>query len=89
MTTFSKTEILLLKYAAGTLNAQQSVTVVILLICSPDMRRKVAEFEALGGKILHEEPPTPLSATCLETVLQRIDARPGRFNRFLGVFWRF
>lgn len=91
MTPLTKTEILLLRYAAGSLNAAQSVTVIVLLVFSKDMRLKVAEFEALGGQLLQEEMPAFLSADCLEIVLQKIDSPPqpqGRFRRFWALVLR-
>lgn len=86
MTKMTRTDILLLRYAAGTLRHPTAMIVVILLIINAENRRKVAEFETWGGRILQDEPPAPLSSCCLENVLRNIDAEPplpGRLRRFL------
>ena len=52
MMKLSRTDILLLRYAAGTLGTPQCCMVNILLVINQDARRRVAEFEALGGRLI-------------------------------------
>ncbi|MCE9508538.1 MAG: hypothetical protein K8R48_09555 [Alphaproteobacteria bacterium] len=91
MTKLSRIDILLLKYAAGSLGDAPSVVVVVLLSLSPAARRKVEEFEALGGQLIQEEFPAPLSVDSLEIVLTRINAPPppeSGLSRLLRLFLR-
>jgi putative transcriptional regulator len=91
MTKLSRIDILLLKYAAGSLGGTSSVVVVLLLSLSPAARHRVKEFEALGGQLIHEESPAPLSVDSLEIVLSRIDAptKPETsLSRLLRLFLR-
>ena len=91
MTKLSRTDILLLRYAAGSLRAHQSLMVTVLLVVNQDARRKVEEFEALGGRLIQEETPVSMSADCLEIVFKRIDSPPPPqtpMERFLDMFFR-
>ena len=86
MTTLSRMDILLLRYAAGSLDASETMLVVVVLVFNHDARRKVAEYEALGGQILQDEAPAPISVDCLEVIMKRIEAEPPSQDR-LRSFW--
>jgi putative transcriptional regulator len=91
MTKLSRIDILLLKYAAGSLGGTRFVAVVVLLSLSSSARRRVEEFEALGGQLIQEESPAPLSVDSLKIVLGRIDAPPPpetSLSRLLRLFLR-
>lgn len=64
----------LLRYAAGTLATGPRIVVEAHLAGCPACRARVVEFEALGGTVLEETQPTPLSASMLADTLARIDA---------------
>lgn len=67
-------EALLLDYAAGSLDEAHTLLVASYLTLSPEGRRFVSTCEALGGAMIeHLCEPAPLSAGCLEAVLQKID----------------
>ena len=85
MTEMNKTDILLLRYAAGSLNRGGSLAVLILMIIHEDTRRKVEGFEAIGGQLIQEESPADVSPACLEIVLKRIETPvpPTLLERFL------
>jgi putative transcriptional regulator len=70
---------LLLSYAAGNLGTHESLVVATWMALNGTARRRVAAFEALGGRALDEENPADLCGGCLETVLARIDA-PASLN---------
>ena len=92
MTSLSRTDILLLRYAAGCLDTGGCIVVITLLAFNEDARRKVEAFEALGGQIIQEEIPASVSAECLEIVLRRIEAPPRLqtpLECFLELFSRF
>lgn len=76
MMKLSRIDILLLKYAAGSLGEAPSVVVVVLLHLSPAARHRVEEFEAIGGQLIQEESPAPMAADSLEIVLRRIGLQP-------------
>jgi len=64
----------LLRYGAGTLAAGPRIVVEAHLACCRVCRARVGEFEALGGAVLDETEPTPLSASALADAFARIDA---------------
>lgn len=64
----------LLRYAAGTLATGPQIVVKAHLAGCRGCRIRVGEFEALGGAVLEETEPTPLSASALADALARIDA---------------
>lgn len=76
-TTHHATDETLLRYAAGTLAAGPAIVVEAHLADCPVCRARVKEFEALGGAVLEESEPTPLSANSLAEALARIDAEEG------------
>lgn len=67
----------LMRYAAGTLAAGPAIVVEAHLVGCPACRARVGAFEALGGALLEETDPTPLSASALADVLARIDVEEG------------
>lgn len=64
----------LLRYAAATLATGPMIVVEAHLAGCSACRARVGEFEALGGAVLEETEPTPLSASALADALARIDA---------------
>lgn len=67
---------LLIEYAAGSLSACESFMVSSLLALNPEAQKKLHAFEAVGGKAIHEETPTPVSDACLQSVLAKIQPCP-------------
>ena len=69
----------LLDYAAGsTAEAQGLLVATHLALCAP-CRLRIKEYEALGGALLDELPPTPLSPSAgdrLQQALQTLEAAP-------------
>jgi putative transcriptional regulator len=66
----------LLDYAAGaTAEAQGLLVATHLALCAP-CRLRVKEYEALGGALLDELPPTPLGEDRLQKALGALDAAP-------------
>lgn len=63
-----------MRYAAGRLAAGPSIVVGAHVAGCRLCRARVAEFEALGGAVLDEIDPTPLSPSALAEALARIDA---------------
>lgn len=70
----------LLDYAAGaTAEAQALLVATHLALCAP-CRLRVSEYEALGGALLDELPPTPLPPLAgerLQQALSALDVAPG------------
>ncbi len=66
-------EILLLEYAAGSLNSAEALIVATHMALNPAARKKVSTYEAIGGEIIHEAAPAPLCAHCLDSVLEKIE----------------
>lgn len=67
----------LMRFAAGTLAAGPAIVVNAHLAGCSACRDRVAEYEALGGALLHDIEPTPLSATALTDMLALIDDEEG------------
>ncbi|WP_420402567.1 ChrR family anti-sigma-E factor [Nisaea sp.] len=67
-------EELLLGYASGALPEAVSVLVATQLALRPGLRRAVAEFEDIGGALLEEIEPVPLSENALDAALADISA---------------
>ena len=63
----------LMRFAAGTLAAGPAIVVEAHLASCPVCRARVGEYEALGGSLLEEMEPTPLSATVLSDMLAMLD----------------
>lgn len=64
----------LMRYAAGTLAAGPAIVVEAHLAGCPACRARLATYEAVGGALLGEIEPTPLSETAFNDVLAMIDA---------------
>ncbi len=64
---------LLLDYASGHLAEPIALIVATHLALCPRCRSQVATFEALGGALLEEAPPEPVSADCLKSLFARLD----------------
>lgn len=71
-------ELMLLEYAAGTLNPYESLLIAAHMALRPDSRRKVAAFEAECGRMIAETEPVPLQSGCLDSVMSKIDACAGK-----------
>lgn len=67
----------LMRFAAGTLAAAPAIVVAAHLASCAVCRARVGRYEALGGALLEDLEPTPLSATTLSDVLALIDAEDG------------
>ena len=65
---------MLLAYAAGSLNQAASVVVATHLSLCPACRSQVMAAEALGGALLDDITPAPVSAASAAAVLERLDA---------------
>ncbi|MEX2631429.1 MAG: ChrR family anti-sigma-E factor [Tistlia sp.] len=76
MTTHPAPDELLLAHAAGGLDQLLSLIVASQAAYSEDSRRRLCDFEALGGLLLEELEPAPLDEGALETLLDRLDAVP-------------
>lgn len=64
---------LLLSYAAGGLAAPEALVAAALLALNARARARVAQFEALGGRVIEEERPADLREACFRSVMDRID----------------
>ncbi|ARM91658.1 ChrR family anti-sigma factor protein (plasmid) [Rhizobium sp. CIAT894] len=73
MTTHHATDETLMRFAAGTLAAAPAIVVEAHLASCPACCARVGEYEALGGALLEEIEPTPLSATALNNLLSILD----------------
>ena len=63
----------LLAYASGELAEPLALLVATHLTLCARCRAEVAHLEAIGGQLLEELPPEPLSAGSLDAVLARLD----------------
>lgn len=64
----------LMRFAAGTLAAGPAIVVEAHLAQCTACRARVGEYQALGGALLEDTPPTSLSATALSDLLALIEA---------------
>lgn len=75
----------LMRYAAGTLAAGPAIVVEAHLAGCSACRTRVGNYEAVGGALLDEIEPTPLSMTAFNDMMARIDAEeapaPARQSR--------
>lgn len=71
--THHATDETLMRFAAGTLSAGPAIVVGAHLESCDACRRRVAEFEALGGALVTGIEPTALSDTALADMLSLID----------------
>lgn len=67
---------LLLAYAAGGLDEGQSLAVATHIQLCPSCRRRLRQLEALGGAILEDLPPEPVSDAALRRTLAHLDDPP-------------
>jgi putative transcriptional regulator len=65
------------RYAAGRLTAGPSLVVAVHLEGCPRCRRWVGDLEIIGGILLGELPPTPVSPEALSRALARLDQPVG------------
>jgi putative transcriptional regulator len=65
---------LLFDYAAGTLPEPLALLVASHLTLAPESRRAVHELEAVGGAMMEELEPAPLSESAMDAVLAKLDA---------------
>ncbi|MEO0392483.1 MAG: ChrR family anti-sigma-E factor [Pseudomonadota bacterium] len=65
---------LLLDYATGALGEAESLVVATHIALCPLCRRKVAEFEAIGGAALDQVEQAPMADDALEHMMARLDA---------------
>lgn len=66
----------LMRYAAGTLEAGPAIIVAAHLEQCPACRERMALCEAVGGAVLAETEPTPMSPNALARALAAIDDLP-------------
>lgn len=66
-------EELLFDYAAGTLPEPLALFVVSHLSLAPESRRRVRDFEAVGGTMIDNLEPASLSSDALDKVMARLD----------------
>ena len=72
MIEFSALDMLLMNYAAGTLNPAEQLIVAAHVALNVEGRRRLARFEALGGRMMEKEPPAKMKDGCLDGVMQKI-----------------
>jgi len=77
MPTHHPSQPLLMDYAAGTAREPVAVLVATHLALCPACRAEVARLEALGGALLEEAAPEPLSDAALARALSNLDAASG------------
>lgn len=63
-----------LAYAAGSLAEAPALVVATQAVLDPACRRDIARYEAIGGAILEQMAPAPLSAGAREEMLALLDA---------------
>jgi len=68
----------LLRYAAGTLTAGPALVIAVHLERCHCCRARIADFEAVGGRLLEAVAPAPLAAGALERALERLNAAASR-----------
>jgi putative transcriptional regulator len=67
-------EMLLLHYASGTLGPAEGLIAAAHVSLNNAARRKMAQFEAVGGKIVNDLEPVAVKDDCLAAVMARISA---------------
>lgn len=67
-------EIMLLDYATGALSQPESVFMTTYMCLNPAAHQTARSYEALGGLLIEELPPRPVSDACLSRTLEAIDA---------------
>lgn len=66
-------DILLMHYAAGALEPAEALMAAAHLALNPAARRKIAQYEAVGGRMMAQMPEAAVSDNCLKAVLDMID----------------
>ncbi|MCL5777426.1 ChrR family anti-sigma-E factor [Limibaculum sp. FT325] len=64
---------MLADYASGAASPGVSLLIAAHLTHAPESRARVGAFEAVGGALLADEQPLPMSAAALDDVLARLD----------------
>ena len=64
----------LLAYAAGCADEAVSLIVATHMAYCESCRARASQLEALGGSLLQDLPPAPMSGDALQSVLTRLDA---------------
>src|SRR5258708_4974334 len=67
---------LLMNYAAGRVGEPAQLLVNAARGMNPDVRNRVAEFEARGARMMCEEAPAAVREDCLSMVMAKIDSTP-------------
>lgn len=85
----------LLRHAAATLSAGPALVVAVHLEGCETCRRRLLDFEAMGGALLEAQPPQPMGPDALARALERLEtvsappprfaARPRPVSRHRGV----
>lgn len=63
---------LLVNFAAGRLCPQEELLVSAARQLNPDIRARIAQFEALGAQAMCAAEPAPVQADCLAKVMEKI-----------------
>lgn len=69
------TDDLLLGYSAGTLAEAFNLVVATHISLCDDCRARLGSFDAIGGEVVNDTAPVPLSDDCLAATLQMISAQ--------------
>ncbi len=62
-------DLLLMRYAAGVLPPYESMVMAAYLTVSAEARRKMAAYEAAGGRMIDSEEPVSVTQNCLNNIL--------------------
>jgi putative transcriptional regulator len=73
---YSAHDVLLMNYAAGRLCPHDALIVAAHVALNAAARRRVAEFEALGGQLMCSGKPAEVTRECLSRILDRIGQTP-------------
>ncbi|WP_022728714.1 ChrR family anti-sigma-E factor [Fodinicurvata sediminis] len=66
-------EELLFDYARGALNAPASLMIETHLALDPESRSHVEDYDSIGGLLLEDLEPEPVSSDCFQHVLARLE----------------
>lgn len=69
-------DMLLMHYAAGSLEPAEALIAAAHLKMNPAARKKLAQYEAVGGHMMAQMPAAEVSDECLKAVMALIDAPP-------------
>jgi len=64
----------LFDYANGSLPEAEALVVATHSALCPDCRSRVSDYESVGGALLEEVDPEPVSAACFESVMSGLSA---------------